>query len=440
MISTIIIGGLIVAAVLTGAWWWLRGRTPKHGAEPGTLAHTLEIEKSKSDIILNSIDDGVVVIDNQRVIQMFNPAAGKLTGWPPEEAVHIDYNAVIKLVDDKNQTYSADQNPFELAFKTAMAARSNTAILVSRDNKHIGVDISVSPLYDKENRLGGVVGILSDVGEARTEERQRAEFISTASHEMRTPVAAIEGYLALAMNDKVAKVDDKAREYLQKAHASTQHLGKLFQDLLTSAKAEDGRLMSNPVVIEMGAFLEQLSEDFRFIAQQKGLLLEYIMGASTGVTDATDSNSKIIKPLYYVYADPDRVQEVISNLFDNAVKYTDTGKITIGLTGDKDVVQFYVKDSGAGISGEDIPHLFQKFYRVNSTLTRTIGGTGLGLFISRKIIELYNGRIWVESHIGRGSTFYINLPRLDNMKAASMQAAQGQNPANITAPTQPKQG
>ena len=110
----------------------------------------------------------------------------------------------------------------------------------------------------------------------------------------------------------------------------------------------------------------------------------------------------------------------MTNLYDNAVKYTPQGKVTIGLTGNDQVVQFYVKDTGAGIPREDIPHLFQKFYRVDNSATRTIGGTGLGLFICRKIVELYNGRIWVESDSGKGSTFYINLPRLSTQKAQEM--------------------
>ena len=115
------------------------------------------------------------------------------------------------------------------------------------------------------------------------------------------------------------------------------------------------------------------------------------------------------------------MREVITNLFDNAVKYTDSGKITIGLTGDDKISQIYISDTGAGIPAEDIPHLFQKFYRVDNS--RTVGGTGLGLFICRKIVELYNGRIWVESEFGKGSTFYINLPRVSSQKANELKAA-----------------
>jgi signal transduction histidine kinase len=235
---------------------------------------------------------------------------------------------------------------------------------------------------------------------------------------MRTPVAAIEGYLALALNDKVSKIDDKARSYLEKAHSSTEHLGKLFQDLLTSAKAEDGRLTSHPLAVNVTDFTVHLVEDLRFSAEKKGLALELQSSA------LPQESQKNITPVYFAKVDPDRLREVITNLFDNAVKYTDVGKIIIGITGNAEVVQFSISDTGHGIPKADIPHMFQKFYRVDNSATRTVGGTGLGLFICRKIVELYSGKIWVESEEGKGSTFYINLPRLDTKLALQMQASE----------------
>lgn len=151
--------------------------------------------------------------------------------------------------------------------------------------------------------------------------------------------------------------------------------------------------------------------------------MEFLIGSDQTI-DASRSaaGTKVVKPLYYVTADPDRLREVVINLFDNAVKYTDNGKVSIGLTGDDNVVQLYVRDTGPGIPAEDLPHLFEKFYRVDNSTTRTIGGTGLGLFICRKIVELYQGRIWAESTFGKGSSFFINLPRLSGQRAAELQA------------------
>ena len=381
------------------------------------LSVSLRDEKMKSTILLNSIDDAIILIDSSNTIQSFNPAAAELTGWNTEEASGIDFRSVLKLTDEKGKPYPDMQHPFYAVFQEKKTIHNNTATLLKKDNQPVSVDISVSPLIGSEGFVSGAVGVIRNVDEQRKQEKQRADFISTASHEMRTPVAAIEGYLALALNEKVSKIDEKARSYLEKAHSSTEHLGKLFSDLLTSAKAEDGRLTSHPTAVNVTEFTNQLVEDLRFSAEKKGLLLEL----QTGVHPL--ASQKTIAPVYYTKADPDRLREVITNLFDNAVKYTETGKITIGVTGNAEVVQFSIADTGNGIPAADIPHMFQKFYRVDNSATRTIGGTGLGLFICRKIVELYGGKIWVESVEAKGSTFYINLPRLDTNQAMQIQAA-----------------
>lgn len=400
-------------------------KTENTKATPGVnLASSLHDEKAKSEIILNSIDDGVLLIDTNRTIQLFNKAAEKITGWAQKDAIGLDYKSVIKLVNDKNEPYSIDQDPLEQIFYEIAPIRDNNANLTTNSEKTVAISISVSPLISQDNEVTGAVAVFRDVTLERQEEKQRAEFISTASHEMRTPVAAIEGYLALAMNERVSRIDSKAREYLEKAHASTEHLGKLFQDLLTSAKAEDGRLQNHPVVIEMGEYLQQLTEDMRFTAEKKGLAADFLIGANPEDAVSSSHNAgamKLVRPLYYVYADPERLREVVVNIFDNAIKYTETGKITIGLAGDDHVIQIRVQDTGHGIPPEDVPHLFEKFYRVDNTATRTIGGTGLGLFICRKIVEMYSGRIWVTSEFGRGSTFFINLPRISSEKAQELQ-------------------
>lgn len=419
-----------------------RHKESGHGGS-GKSTFAIRDEGQASSIILNAIEDGVMLVDSSGIIGLFNPGASNLTGWPSAEARNLDYRSVIKLANDKGEPYSEEQDPLhQIIFKGQTGTlRDNKAFLITRSGKQVAISISVSPLIDQNKNITGAVAIFRDVTQERTEEKQRSEFISTASHEMRTPVAAIEGYLALALNDRVSTIDNRARDYLEKAHESTQHLGKLFQDLLTSAKAEDGRLISHPSLIELGSYLEKMVSDLRFAADKKGLSVEFNLGSANTIdaTSVSKTSQKVIMPLYYVMADPERLREVVTNLFDNAVKYTDQGKITIGLTGDNQVVQMYIKDTGVGIPAEDIPHLFQKFYRVDNSATRTIGGTGLGLYIGRKIVELYQGRIWVESELGKGSTFYINLPRLSNDKAEAerqREAAQSAvNPINsLTTP------
>lgn len=418
----VMLGGSILAALL-GYFFWRNRFVSQQDKQMSKLTGMLRTNQTQSAILIQSIADGVIVTNTEGQITLMNRAAANMTGWTTEEATGVEVKLVVKVTKEDGAEIPEEDYPFT-AVLTHKAFINSTLQITSRNDKKQVVSLVISPVVTPNGEVYGAVAVMRDISEQRAAEKQSAEFISTASHEMRTPVAAIEGYLALALNEKVSTVDTRARGFLEKAHASTQHLGELFQDLLTSAKAEDGRLTNHPQIIEVGAFMEQLVEDLRFSAQKKGLAAEFIVGSDEAI-DATKSDEdgrKVVKPLYYVNADPDRLREVITNLFDNACKYTDAGKISIGLTGNTEVVQIYIRDTGSGIPTEDIPHLFQKFYRVDSSATRTIGGTGLGLFICRKIIEMYQGRLWVESELGKGSTFFINLPRIDSLKAQQMQA------------------
>jgi PAS domain S-box-containing protein len=436
-----------LSAVSASGGWFVFNKHYTQNADIKVVENLTKIvkqERSTVSLILESIADGVMIINPEGQVQILNASSARMLGWTKEEAQNLQYDSLLQAVSIQSTAQNAPTPPTQ-TLAIAETLKDNkpvqqVTLIKTRDGRQIYVDITASPIIQDEaaaqgansKRLAGVIAVLRDVDKQKRDEQQRSEFISTASHEMRTPVAAIEGYLALAMNDKVSQIDSKARDYLAKAHSSTEHLGKLFQDLLTSAKAEDGRLVSHPVVIEMGEFLEQLTDSLKFAAEKKGLLVDFTIGASSSEANGSPMNGKVVRPLYYVQLDPDRMREALTNLFDNAVKYTETGKISVGLTGNNDVVQFYIRDTGPGIPPDDIPHLFQKFYRVDNSATRTIGGTGLGLFICRKIVELYKGRIWVESQLKQGSTFYINLPRMSNQKASELQTAETAQAANTS--------
>lgn len=424
----LIVAMFVIAGVGAGAFfWWRAHRHVKNEGKVTQLKGALVSKEVQAEILIESITDGIIVTDTTNNITLFNKGAAKMTEWPSDEAMGIDVTTVLPVLADEkaNTLVPKTEHPFTKVLQT-LTAVNDTVQLVSRSNKRLFISVVISPvIIPKTNEVAGAVAVFRDVSREKSEEQQRADFVSTASHEMRTPVAAIEGYLALAMNDKVSKIDAKARDYLEKAHSSTQHLGKLFQDLLTSAKAEDGRLTSHPVVTEMGAFIEQLSEDLRFGAEKKGLQMELITSSASPETGGiVDARGKTIQPLYFTHIDPDRIREVVTNVFDNAVKYTEKGKVSLAITGNDEVCQIRIIDTGPGIPKEDVEHLFQKFYRVDNSATRSIGGTGLGLFICKKIVELYHGTIWAESEVGKGSTFYINLPRLTTQRAHQIQEAE----------------
>lgn len=407
------LGALALITVLFLAFTYLSQRSHPH--KKSTAPEDIE-----ADFILNTIEDGVVVVGPDGIVRLFNPAAARISGWGTSEAVGLNYKDVIKIVDEKGQAVPDASHPFTQTLASGQTNRDSNATLANKNNTPIPISLIVSPVLDTSGQpRGSVVGVFRDIAKEKEEEARRSDFISTASHEMRTPLAAIEGYLSLALNPKTAQIDDNARNLLEKAASSTKHLGELFRDLLTSSKAEDGRLISYPSVIEVGELLEQVAEAAKFPAQSKGLELKYSVSA-----DSSANGGKAIRPLYYAYADPNRIREVFQNIVDNSMKYTMSGSISVRLTGDNSIIQIQVQDSGVGIPTEDISHLFQKFYRVDNSSTRTVGGTGLGLFICKKIVELYNGRIWVESEYGKGSTFFINLPRLNTQQALAMQQKQ----------------
>ena len=239
-------------------------------------------------------------------------------------------------------------------------------------------------------------------------ESEQAEFISTASHEMRTPVASIEGYLGLALNPKTATIDERAKKYLEEAHKSSQHLGKLFRDLLDVTKLDDKRIKAHLTPIEVTSTVRSIAEGQ--IPKMSEKNIHFTFGSSSS---ANMNGGRVINQEVFAAVDVDFLREIINNLIENAIKYTNNGGgIWVNVRGDGDRVLINVTDTGIGISPEDSKHVFQKFYRADNSETRTIGGTGLGLYIVKERVEAMSGSTWVESTFGEGSTFYVAFPRL----------------------------
>ena len=377
------------------------------------LASELSEVASKSEVVINAIGDGVIAIDNNGIIQLINPAAQIITGWSREESITLNHQSIIKLVDMKGDLINGANNPISQALNTNTEFRTSNLTLVTKSGKKIMISLVASPVSETSS---GVILVFHDITKEKAEEREQAEFISTASHEMRTPVASIEGYLGLALNPNTAQVDERAKDFIMKAHASAEHLGRLFQDLLDVSKADDGRMTNNPTIINVTEFVQETLQGMEPKATEKGLKLNFIPKSAT--------NEKLITPIYSVNLDKDHLREVVDNIVENAIKYTPTGEVSVDITGDDDHVNISVKDSGIGIPAEDMPHLFQKFYRVENKDTNEIGGTGLGLYLSRRLVEIMGGRIWAESKRKAGSTFYIQLPRINNQEAENIASQQ----------------
>ena len=371
------------------------------------LANELSEVAGKSEVVINAIGDGVIAIDSQGVIQLINPAAQDIIGWGKQDALALNYKSVLKLVNQRDETLDPVEDPIQQALNSNQEIRTNNLNLITGSGNKLMVSLVASPV----GAIGsGVITVFHDVTKEKADEREQAEFISTASHEMRTPVASIEGYLGLALNFQTATIDERARDFIMKAHDSAEHLGHLFQDLLDVTKSDDGRLSNNPTVVNIVIFIHDLVQGLKQNAADKGLRLIY-----KPLPDQT--TERFIAPPYYVNLDNNHIREIINNLVENAIKYTLKGEIVIDITGDDERVIVSVKDSGIGIPAEDMSHLFQKFYRVDNKATRAIGGTGLGLYLCRRLAEMMGGSIWAESTYNNGSTFFLELPRISSQEA-----------------------
>lgn len=422
--------GITLAAAGLAEWVHARNRRANLNTRKlESLSGQLTAEQLKADAIMSSIGEGVMVVDGLRRIQLFNKAAQNLTGWDESSAQNIDYNLVLQLKTDKDQPVTDTNDPFVQAWKKHGEFVCDTLVMTTRGGHKIQLNISVSPIFDNHDQPSGAIALFRDISKEKEVERQKDEFVSTASHEMRTPVAAIEGYISLAMNANVATIDDRAMKYLVKAHETIAHLGELFRDLLSVAKAEEDQLGGRLEAVDIGHLVQSVVDDMQFTVQKKNLTLVYQIGAQSG---------KAIAPLYYVAANPERLREVIMNLIDNATKFTMEGGIKVILDGNEKEVTVGVADSGVGIAAEDAAHLFQKFYRIDNSATRTIGGTGLGLYLCRRVIEAFNGRIWVESKPGIGSVFKFTLPRLSVAETERMQQEAASSQAQTAATLAPE--
>lgn len=386
------------------------------------LANELNQVSNKAEVVINAIGDGVIAVDNQGVIELINPAAQRIVGWGRQDALGLDYKSVLQLLGKDGHEVNKSNDPIFEVLTSNQQKRTNDMLLQTNSGKRISVSVVASPI----GHLGsGAIIVFRDITKDLAEEHEQAEFISTASHEMRTPVASIEGYLGLALNPATAKIDDKARDFITKAHEAAQHLGRLFQDLLDVSKADDGRLSNNPKVVNIVNFTQDIIAGLKPKADQKSLRIFFKPSTGAG---AEGSGMTSISPMFYLYLDADHLREVLSNLIENAIKYTPSGEVVIDVNGDEGHVVVSIADSGIGIPAEDIPHLFQKFYRVDNSDTREIGGTGLGLYLCRRLIEAMNGRIWVESEYKHGSTFFVELPRITHEEANRLIEAAAEKP------------
>jgi PAS domain S-box-containing protein len=376
------------------------------------LSEKVTNELSRDSIIknplLNSVADGVYIVDIERNLIMLNPAAEEMTGWTKDEAAGLKCWTIMNLKDDKNDA-SICQNdcPALKAWQTGQnTLRDDICFVRHRGQKSIQISSSYAPIRDPKGKYMGAICVFRDITQKKEEERERKEFVSTASHELRTPITALEGYISLLENPKIVQIDQKGLEYVGKAHQTALGMSQLIQNLLTLTKMEDAKMKLNVTKFSLHDLAAECVEALQQEAIKKNLYLKLNEAQRQEVVGETTLGRSL-----NVSADKEKIREVFYNLIENGLKFTTAGGVSISIYYDKDFATVTIADSGVGIPADGQKHIFEKFYRVDNSATRETGGTGLGLYITRSLVELSGGSIWLESQVGKGTKFYFTLPR-----------------------------
>lgn len=368
-------------------------RSERHQAEQ--FYAEVENQHQKLLALINSITEGVIAIENDGKITLYNAAALEVLNKNGDLL-----NTSIKDTLPLTTTNGQQIDWFSRAADSSKIYHSTDYIYTSPDQSKVNIDLCVAPIFlnawpKPENH--GFIVVLRDITKEKSLEDQRNEFISVTSHELRTPLAIAEANISTALMPGFARIDPKATELLELAHEKVIFLGELLRDLTTMSRAEQGALAIKLELLNPQTILGQLAQDYRSEAETRH-----------------DTLTIDIEPdLPPVLTSRFRVQEILQNFISNSLKYTHDGKIILRAKKSPDVkggVIFSVEDTGIGISNSDQKHLFEKFYRSEDYRTRETGGTGLGLYITRKLAERLNAKIWFKSKLDHGSTFYVQIP------------------------------
>ena len=352
-----------------------------------------EVGAAQSQAILESIANGVIVNDIAGHILLVNPAAEQLLG------IHAR-----TMEGQRWQNIGKALTPAGYAQVAALVAEATAR--VSRGGFQpvsqvfeIGdrtIRAHLSPMITRSGEPLGVVTVFCDITHEREIDRVKTEFASTVSHEMRTPLTSIKGYVDLVLDGDAGEISPDVRDFLQVVRANSDRLAKLVDDLLDISRLEAGRITLDLVPLQMHEIVAEVLQDMRQQMEEQGLALAVDVPAH----------------LPAIRGDRDRVRQIVANLISNAIKYNTSpgGQVTVIARAQDTHVQISVSDTGIGIAPEDQAQLFTKFFRADHPLVRRTGGTGLGLPIGKALVELHGGEIWVESELGRGSTFSFTLP------------------------------
>lgn len=341
--------------------------------------HALNQEKEQLSSILSSMADGVITLDQDGHVLITNP--------PAKQFLH-DWNFEKKAEGVSEETPDLLQSLFIEAVKTETEQEGEITL---QGRSYVMI---VSPLYNADS-VRGAVTVVRDMTEERRLDKLREDFIANVSHELRTPISMMQGY-SEAIVDDIAASEEEKREIAQIIHEESLRMGRLVNELLDLARMQAGHITLNKEQTALEPFLQRVTNKFGGLAKEKNIFL------SAQMDDAETM----------VYVDEDRLEQVLTNLIDNALRHTpESGSVSVIHEAKEEVHLIQVKDSGSGIPEEDLPFVFERFYKADKARTRGRAGTGLGLSIAKNIVQAHGGTIKVQSRLGHGTVFFFTIPK-----------------------------
>jgi signal transduction histidine kinase len=359
----------------------------------------VEAARQRMSALINSMADGVIAIDTTQRITLYNGAALDLLNTN-RALTGQTIDQVLDVIDT-----SGKKIHWASFLSHPGVVKRNDWVLRLGEDSSINLDVSVSPIHINQQEDDGRILLLRDITRQKTLDQERDEFISVTSHELRTPVAIAEANLSTALLPAFAKLEPKVKNLLEQAHDNIVFLGQLIKDLSTLSRAERGLLKVDISSVDPVQLIDQLGSDYQASALTKGL-------------DLKVEHPQAIKP---IQTSLNLIHEIMQNFITNAIKYTEKGSVTLRAEpapGNHGVV-LSVTDTGIGISAADQKQLFSKFFRSEDYRTRQTNGTGLGLYITKRLAQRMGGQIWVKSSLDHGSTFSVSIPAHPALKLSS---------------------
>ncbi len=368
--------------------------------------HLLEVEKQKNRVqaIFENVEEGAHVFDKKLRIISANDACELMAGFSEKEMVGKNYYEIFGC-HDKFGHYYPEFDPVSKVLATKESIPYDEHLHRGKDGKEHWVGVSYTPIFDERGEVEQIVSVVRDITKIKELERAKSEFVSVASHELRTPLTVINGYLSLLLGGDLGSLDKEQNRLnfltvLNKVQSETQRVIKLVEELLNVTRIEDGRLKLSLTKVPIIETINEVVSEFKPMAATKGVRLQV-------------RNNLPAHEGFYVKADLNKFKEILVNLIDNAIKYTESGGLVATECVAKDnQVYVRVRDTGIGISQSVIPRIFEKFQQADGSYLKENKGTGLGLFVVKSLVELHKGRVWVDSKIGKGTTFSFTLPLL----------------------------